>query len=67
MNRVYQINIQQIDNGFIVQGAGKQLMAKDDAEVKSAVNQLAQEILAAPDKSEQVKTQTVTVVKPEKT
>lgn len=48
MNKVYQINIVEADNGFIVQSEGHQHVAKDDEEVKKLVNDITKTLLEKP-------------------
>jgi hypothetical protein len=59
MNKVYQINIIRLDNGFIVQSlSGEQITAQNEEEVQGAVKQLVTKLLNEPEPSGP-KTQTI--------
>jgi hypothetical protein len=50
MNKVYQINIVQAENGFVVQSpTGDQMIASDEAGVQEAVRQLVTKLLNEPE------------------
>jgi hypothetical protein len=50
MNKVYQINIVEAGNGFVVQSPnGIQMVAKDEAGVQDAVKELVTKLLNAPE------------------
>jgi hypothetical protein len=49
VNKVFQINIVQAENGFVVQSpSGDQMVAQDEAGVQDAVRQLVTKLLNAP-------------------